>query len=342
MGQRTFLNFVSDQLWKVDPVVHVDLTGKTVVVVGANVGLGFEAAKHFALMNPKRLVLACRSQEKGQAAVQAIQATGFKNAELALVDLSKFASVSAFADAFIRDGSQIDILVYNAGVAFPHYVSTGDGWEETIQVNHLSAVLLTTLLLPCLLKAASSGSSPNPRIVIVSSDVHYSASLSKEMAETDKALQKLSDKDYCTPKVISGRYPVSKLLNILFVRELTKRLPANSPIIATAVNPGFCKTQLARHVPFARLLVMMIMAALLGRTAEQGSRQLVWAAVGGTGREFDLRGAYVNKADIQDASDYVLSDDGAVAQRRIWEESIEILSRVDPKFESIVRENLTC
>ena len=51
---------------------------------------------------------------------------------------------------------------------------------------------------------------------------------------------------------------------------------------------------------------------------EEGSRQLVWAAIGGAGREFELRGAYVNKADIQEVSDYVLSDDGAVAQRRIW------------------------
>ena len=63
---------------------------------------------------------------------------------------------------------------------------------------------------------------------------------------------------------------------------------------------------------------MGIMAITLGRTAEQGSRQLVWAAVGGAGREFDLRGAYVNKADIHEVSDYILSDDGAVAQRRIW------------------------
>jgi len=338
MGQRTFLNFVSDQLWKVDPVVHVDLTGKTVVVVGANVGLGFEAAKHFASMNPKRLVLACRSQEKGQAAVQAVQATtGFKNAELALVDLSRFASVSAFADAFIRDGAQIDILVYNAAVAYMgHYVSTGDGWEETIQVNHLSAVLLTTLLLPCLLKAASSGSSPNPRLVVVSSDAHHWASLSKEMSETDKVLQKLSDKDYITP-----RYPLSKLLNILYVRELTKKLPANSPIIVTSVDPGFCMTQLARNLPFVARLYLMVQALVLIRTSEQGSRQIVWAAVGGAGREFELRGAYVNKADIDEVSDYVLSDDGAVAQRRIWEETVEILSRVDPKFESIVRENLT-
>ena len=107
-------------------------------------------------------------------------------------------------------------------------------------------------------------------------------------------------------------------MNILFVRELTKKLPANSPIIVTAVNPGFCKTQLTRHVPFPARLVMTIMAALLGRTAEEGSRQLVWAAIGGAGRELELRGAYVNKADIEEVSDYVLSDDGAVAQRRIW------------------------
>ena len=70
MGRLTFLGFIKDQRWKVAPVEHVDLTGKTVVVVGANVGLGFEAAKHFASMNPKRLVLGCRSQEKGQVALQ--------------------------------------------------------------------------------------------------------------------------------------------------------------------------------------------------------------------------------------------------------------------------------
>jgi retinol dehydrogenase-12 len=62
---------------------------------------------------------------------KAIQATGFKGAELALVDLCQFASVSAFADTFTRDGSQIDILVYNAAVAVAKYSATGDGWEES-------------------------------------------------------------------------------------------------------------------------------------------------------------------------------------------------------------------
>ena len=70
MGRLTLLGFIQDQWWNVAPVEHVDLSGKTVVVIGANVGLGFEATKHFASMNPKRLVLGCRSQERGQVALQ--------------------------------------------------------------------------------------------------------------------------------------------------------------------------------------------------------------------------------------------------------------------------------
>jgi retinol dehydrogenase-12 len=147
MKRVPYFTFIQDQWRKVKPVEHADLTGKTVVVVGANVGLGFEAAKHFASMNPKRLVLGCRSQEKGQAAIQgkravylvwlplicpwqAIQATGFKDVELGLVDLGQFASISAFADTFVRDNAQIDILVYNAGVALLQYSTSKDGWEE--------------------------------------------------------------------------------------------------------------------------------------------------------------------------------------------------------------------
>jgi len=220
------------------------------------------------------------------------------------------------------------------------YSATGDGWEESIQVNHLSTMLLTVLFLPCLLKAASSGASPNPRIVIVSSDVHYWAKLSKEEVESENILQKLSDKSYCTPRGMSGRYGLTKLLNVFFVRELTKRLPTNSPVIVTAVNPGYCLSELRRNLPFMTRIFDQAMEALLARTSEEGSRQLVWAAIGGVGREFELRGAYVNKADLQEVSDYVLSDEGDVVQTRFWDESVEILSRVETKFESIVREIL--
>jgi len=106
------------------------------------------------------------------------------------------------------------------------------------------------------------------------------------------------------------------VLNIFFVRELTKRLPANSPVIVTAVNPGYCKSQLTRYLSPGML--GKVVEVLLARTAEEGSRQLVWAAVGGAGREFELRGGYVNKASLQEVSDYALSDEGAVVQTRLW------------------------
>ena len=108
------------------------------------------------------------------------------------------------------------------------------------------------------------------------------------------------------------------VLNIFFVRELTKKLPANSPVIVTAVNPGFCKSQLDRHTSPVNRLFSKVLHALLARTADEGSRQLVWAAVGGAGREFELRGGYVNKADLEEASDYALSDEGAAVQSRLW------------------------
>jgi hypothetical protein len=109
---------------------------------------------------------------------------------------------------------QVEVAVWNAFVR--------------IQVNHLSGMLLTILLLPCLLKAVSSGTSPNPRVVVVSSDLHYRGKLTKAEVESNKILQKISDKDYCTSRwgipyfsrlavakhhsfrVMSGRYSLSK------------------------------------------------------------------------------------------------------------------------------------
>ena len=108
------------------------------------------------------------------------------------------------------------------------------------------------------------------------------------------------------------------VLNVFFVRELTKRLPANSPVIVTAVNPGYCKSQLRRHLPFPVNIFDRILEAFLARTTEEGSRDLVWAAVSGAGREFELRGGYVSSANLKEVSDYALSDEGAVVQTRLW------------------------
>jgi retinol dehydrogenase 12 len=89
-------------------------------------------------------------------------------------------------------------------------------------------------------------------------------------------------------------------------------------VIVTVANPGYCKSELRRNFPFTRRIVDAIREVFLARTTEQGSRQPVWAAVGGVGREFELRGGYVSKADLQEVSDYVLSDEGTMVQTRVW------------------------
>ena len=89
-------------------------------------------------------------------------------------------------------------------------------------------------------------------------------------------------------------------------------------MIVTAVNPGYCKSELSRNFPFPLRTIDAISQTILARTTEEGSRQLVWAAVGGAGREFELRGGYVSMANLQEVSDYALSDEGTVVQTRVW------------------------
>ena len=145
----SFVQFIKDQRNPVPPVVHTDLAGKTVIVTGANIGLGFEASKHFARMNPKKLILACRSKERGEAALKSAfyhllplalfyfmlliglsEDTGYKTAELWILDLADFASVKSFADRFDKEGGRLDILVENAAVIPAKTLQlTSDGWE---------------------------------------------------------------------------------------------------------------------------------------------------------------------------------------------------------------------
>ena len=149
--QLSFLQFLREQLATVPPVEHEDLSGKTVVVIGANVGLGFEAAKHFARMNPNRIILGCRSKERAEVAATSeinllfsyhssshftykeLKAeTGYGSAELWIIDLARISSVVDFTERFEKDGGRIDILLLNAGIQpVPGQQLTADGYEPT-------------------------------------------------------------------------------------------------------------------------------------------------------------------------------------------------------------------
>ncbi|KAG6835245.1 hypothetical protein H0H93_003570 [Arthromyces matolae] len=343
MAKMSFLNFAFGQLKPVPPVETADLTGKTVMVIGANTGIGYEATKHFVLMKAARVILACRNKEKGEAAVERIKNETrlyHSDVELKLVDLSSFASVIAFVDEVEKEGGRLDIVVANAGMAAGSYRPTSDGYESTLQVNCLSLFLVAFRLLPLMMKTAKDFAT-HPRFVLVSSEVHFWAKIPSKVLHEADTYKVMSSKEYFD-KYGTERYPESKLFDILFHRALSSHLGPNSPIIVNGVNPGFCHSELAREVSGIQAIMMWTMKVFLARTPEQGARQLVYAALGGqTGDgevEEKLRGAYVSTANVEEPSDFVIGEEGKVVQEKLWKEVVEILEKVDPRVEAIVKE----
>lgn len=112
------------------------------------------------------------------------------------------------------------------------------------------------------------------------------------------------------------------VLNVFFTRALADHLPPTVPVIPTTVNPGFCYSEIRRDFTGRMKLFTKMMEIVLGRTAEQGARQLIWAALGPDGKDGHhvkhLRGAYVSTLAVQEPSDYVLSKEGYEMQERIW------------------------
>ncbi|KAG2143729.1 hypothetical protein DEU56DRAFT_792430 [Suillus clintonianus] len=295
-------------------------------------------------MQPARLIIACRSEAKGKAALAEIkQETGYNGCELWIIDLASFASVTAFADKFEKEGGDLHILVMNAGIAQASYQSTTDGWESTLQVNHIATSLLSLLLIPRLVAAGRKSSTPS-RLVIVSSAVHHWIIPAEEIKTSSKPLEILSSPEWCTEHMRS-RYPESKLLNIFFVRALTDRLQSITPLSAVAVTPGFCYSQLRRSwyeqptFSFYRIAIA-IQELLLAWTPEQGSRQLIFSAVGGRDNEEHMKGGFVSHGRLVEVADYVLSDEGRTMQDTVWNETIDILSRVSDKIAPIVQDYL--
>ncbi|KAF5316275.1 hypothetical protein D9619_006570 [Psilocybe cf. subviscida] len=338
----TISSFIKDQWTAVPPVVQADLTGKTVIVTGANNGIGFEAAKHFARMNPGKLILACRSKERGQAALDELkEETGCKTAELWILDLASFDSVKAFADKFNKEGGRLDILVENAAVTPSEPVrTTSDGWEETLHVNNLSTSLLALLLLPRVIQTANDYKT-TPRIVIVSSEVHYMTQLQNELMESPNPLETFGKSADYIEKVKGVRYEDSKLLNVFFTRSLSERLPLpEGKVIVNTVNPGYCYSGLRGNWTGLRKVFDYFMEKALARTSEEGARQLVWAAVGGEDEPDNLHGAYVSLAKVVEPSDYVLSVEGQQHANKIWDNLLDELRQVEPKVQHIVDECL--
>lgn len=210
-----------------------DLTGARAIMTGANSGLGRELTRRLALAGAD-VVLAVRNEAKGEAEIAQLRAEiPHASLELRVIDLSSLASVATFADATIRVGHPIDILINNAGIMMPPKREvTPDGFELQFEANYLGHFALTAQLMPLLIKAES------PRVVNLSSIYARAGRLDWDDLQSEKSYR-------------PGRaYGLSKLAMLMFARELNRRSAAAGwGILAAAAHPGATITNLQSTGP---------------------------------------------------------------------------------------------
>lgn len=231
------------------------------MVTGANSGLGYatsvELARHGA-----EVTMACRNPDRGQDAVARVRAeVSEADVRLGVLDLADLSSVRAFAAAW---QGRLDLLVDNAGVMAVPYGVTADGFERQLGINHLGHFALTGLLLPALQQA------PAGRVVVVSSLAHLMGMIHFDDLQSAHRYTRWS------------AYSQSKLANLLFMRELTRRLSrAGSTTSVAAAHPGLSDTELIHGATGGRGLRAVAgraFSAVAGQPAAEGALPSLYAA----------------------------------------------------------------
>jgi NAD(P)-dependent dehydrogenase (short-subunit alcohol dehydrogenase family) len=281
-----------------------DLSGRTIVVTGGNSGIGKEAAVELAAMGA-RVVVAARNRVKGEAARAEIQGRSESDhVELADLDLASSASIRAFADGFLANHDRLDALLNNAGLTLRKRRETADGFEMTFGVNHLGHFLLTALLRDRLVASAPA------RVVNVASDAHRYA---RRGLDFDDLMATKRYRPFLT-------YARSKLANILFTRELARRLDGTG-VTANALHPGFVASNFGREGDTGALGdLMMILGRPFAISPAKGAQTSVFLASSPTVE--GVTGQYFAKSALAKASAAADDDEAAL---RLWSVSEQLL-----------------
>ncbi|NRB40616.1 MAG: SDR family oxidoreductase [Pseudomonadales bacterium] len=281
----------------------IDLTGKNALITGASSGIGEVAATQLAKMGAA-VYLLCRNEAKGQAAIQRIcLACGHSRVHLIVADLAEQAQIHRAAKEFLALDVPLHILLNNAGITNTTRRETADGIEQTFAVNHLGYFLLTRLLLDKLKHSAPA------RIVNVASHAHHMVS---GMQFDDLEFKR----NYRTFKV----YGQSKLANLLFTKELSRRL-AGTGVTVNAVHPGAVATALGAQNGWLGKVISFIASFFL-RSPQKGAESSIYACASPQLQQVSGKYFY-NCKEIQ-AKPW--AQDGAAA-RKLWRESERMLTR---------------
>ncbi|XP_005754113.1 dehydrogenase/reductase SDR family member 13-like isoform X2 [Pundamilia nyererei] len=278
------------------------LHGKTVIVTaaGSNTGIGKTTALDLAKRGA-RVILACRSKQRGEAALEEIKRDSGNNQVVFMqLDLGSLKSVRSFAENFLKSEPRLDILINNAGVQMQG--RTADGLGLMFGVNHIGHFLLTNLLLEQLKACGPS------RVVNVSSMAHYFGKIDFDCLNTHKALGLGT-----SFMEVLQYYSDSKLCNYLFTHELAKRLKGTN-VTCYSLHPGAINSELARNINSTLQLFLKPLTAYFFKNTEQGCQTTLHCALQEGIEPFS--GRFFSNCTVKEVSDKAKDD---AASKKLWE-----------------------
>ena len=289
-----------------------DLSGKVILVTGANSGIGRETALQLAKHNPSRIFVGARSQAKAEEAIEQIkQALPDTASSVSLtflqLDLSSFQSIKSAVETFRASSDRLDILINNAGIMATPPGQTEEGYEIQFGTNHMGHALLTRLLLPVLKQAVSTEANADVRVIFLSSALESNAP--KTGYESDSTL-KTNMEDFST----WTRYGQSKLANLHYSRALSQHHPE---IKFVSLHPGVVETNL--FTEFISGMNWLASAAMRFATGfitvgvEKGALTSLWAATSADAKS----GVFYHPVGVTGKDTKLAKDEGVC--RRLWD-----------------------
>lgn len=246
-------DFIKRQFLSFPPAQTTSFANRTIIVTGASSGLGLEATRLLASLSATRIILACRSPTKGDAAIAAIRQShpdSTTTLEVWPLDLLSYASILAFAARATADLPRVDGVILNAGIRTAHYSASPEGHEVSVQTNVISTALLACLLHPKLAATAHAHQNLTTHLSFVGSELyeyaafkerHVSVAAAGRSAKAnERPLFAALDDEATFKKNVADRYPVTKLLIAIFMRQLAELAPvAKTGVVVNVIAPGY-------------------------------------------------------------------------------------------------------
>ncbi|KEY74813.1 hypothetical protein S7711_06500 [Stachybotrys chartarum IBT 7711] len=310
------------------PVANAaELAQQTMIVTGANGGLGYEASMHLSRLGLGRLIMGVRTPAKGEEAKKNILAATRQpesSIEVWPIDMDSYDSIKSFASR-ASELPRLDGVLANAGIMTNKF-RWSEKSESTLNVNVISTFLFYLLLLPKMRESCAQ-TGHVCRFVIPNSALHYMSPIAELDPTQDNIINRLNDEKKAN---MGGRYPLTKLLVLFAVREAAKRAnTSKGAVIINTPNPSFCKSNLTGDM-YAGNTGAKIFEKLVARTTEEGSRVLVHGLLAGA----DTNGQYLNNCHVETPAKHVINDLGQKIQVKFFDDLLKKLDDIEPGVSS--------